>query len=72
MLTVEAVAKQLKVSRSKVYALIQAGKLAAHRLPAIRVANQDLAEFLGTCRTDSPPIESIWMQPRQIKLKHLR
>lgn len=69
MLRVEDVAKQLRLSRSKIYTLIDSGKLVAHRLPAIRVAEQDLNDFLAGCRDGTrapePPI-------RSIKLKHLR
>lgn len=67
--TVDAVAKQLSVSRSKVYALIDSGKLAAHRLPAIRVSDDQIQEFLDGCRSQPP---SSLPRTQTIKLKHLR
>lgn len=67
--TVENVARLLSVSRSKVYALIEGGRLPAHRLPAIRVSQDDLNGFLDGCRTTSrAPVP----KTQTIKLKHLR
>lgn len=67
--TVEEVASQLRVSRSKIYALIESGRLTAHRLPAIRVSDDDLQEFLGECRSSS---RQTLPRTQTIKLKHLR
>lgn len=72
LLTVDEVASQLRLSRSKVYILIQSGKLTAYRMPAIRVSHQDLREFLDNCRTESCRDEPRWRGVPQIKLKHLR
>jgi excisionase family DNA binding protein len=69
LLTVNDVARRLRVSRSKVYALIESGRLAAHRLPAIRVTQIDLDHFLNGCR-HSPRSEEPAI--RTVKLRHLR
>lgn len=60
VLTVEQAASRLKVSRSLVYSLIEAGKLTCHRIGigrgTIRLSSTDLETFLKTCRTsESPP-----------------
>jgi excisionase family DNA binding protein len=69
LMTVADIARQLNVSRSKIYGLIAGGSLQVHRLPAIRVSQDDLHEFLGACRTQPRSTE-----PRAgtIRLKHLR
>ncbi len=67
---VDDVARLLNVSRSKIYGLIARGDLTVHRLPAIRVSQEDLGEFLAGCRSHrSRPSEP---RPSTIKLKHLR
>ncbi len=70
LLTVDEVAGQLNVSRSKIYGLIARGELTVHRLPAIRVSQEDLCEFLASCRRPKSPRNG--PGPRMIKLKHLR
>jgi excisionase family DNA binding protein len=70
LFTVDDVARQLKLSRSKIYGLIAQGKLPVHRLPAIRVSQQDLHEFLAGCRSHrSQPSDS---KVLPVRLKHLR
>lgn len=64
------VARQLNLSRSKIYGLIARGELTVHRLPAIRVSQEDLSEFLTTCRSQKSPRSG--RRPVMIKLKHLR
>ena len=54
MLKVTQVAEQLNVSESIVYALINGGQLAHHRIGVgrgtIRVSNEDLEAYLASCR----------------------
>lgn len=55
MLTVPEVAERLRVAVSTVYALVETGKLEAFRIGpndgAIRVSEEQLAEYLATCRS---------------------
>lgn len=67
--TVDEVAQQLRVSRSKIYGLIARGKLNVHRLPAIRVSQQDIQEFLEGSRSQYRPAV---FRSATIRLKHLR
>ena len=64
MFTVKEVAEKLNVSAQCVYALIDAGKLIAHRIGlgrgTIRVSEDDLQAYLDESRGDS------------IKTNHLR
>ena len=69
MLTVADVALRLKVSESKVRQLIECGKLVVHRLPAIRISEEDLAEYLDACRCVPVQQERRASLP---KLKHLK
>lgn len=47
-------AERLKVSLSTVYGLIDAGKIACHRIGcgrgAVRISEEDLAAYLESCR----------------------
>jgi excisionase family DNA binding protein len=75
MMTVKEVASQLRVSATCVYQLIEAGKLACHRIGlgrgAIRVAEADLAAFVDGCRQE--PGEGMQSSSRPAKrLKHLK
>jgi excisionase family DNA binding protein len=72
LLTVDEVAARLRISRTKVYELIQSGALSAYRLPAIRIANQDLEQFLANCRTEPRQDHPTWQRLKPVKLKHLR
>lgn len=69
MFTVNEVAEQLRVSRSVVYALIDAGKLVSHRIGlgrgTIRVAEEDLAAYLDACKVQQP-------QVRNQRLRHIQ
>jgi excisionase family DNA binding protein len=74
LLTVRDVAKRLAVSASSVYALVETGRLACHRIGigrgTIRIDETDLAAFLDACRSAPRPA------PRRAstrpQLKHLR
>jgi excisionase family DNA binding protein len=57
LLTVREVAERLKVSTATVYALCEAGRLAFVRISthAIRIAEADLAAYLGGQRLQRPP-----------------
>jgi len=54
MLSVTEVAERLNVSDSLVYALVEAGKIAVHRIGlgrgAIRIHESDLELYLASCR----------------------
>ncbi|MCB9950051.1 MAG: helix-turn-helix domain-containing protein [Planctomycetaceae bacterium] len=74
LLTVEQAATQLQVSRSVVYALVERGKLACHRIGlgrgTIRIAQSDLDTYLESCREGDRIEEPT--APRRAKLKHIR
>jgi excisionase family DNA binding protein len=59
MMTVTQVAEQLQVSKSIVYALIEARQLRCHRIGlgrgTIRVSEADLAAYLGQSRAQEKP-----------------
>ena len=70
LFTVDEVARQLNVSRSKIYGLIARGDLTVHRLPAIRVSQDDIQEFLAGCRSQRSRPNG--PRPSMVQLKHLR
>ena len=74
MLTVKEVAGELRVSATCVYQLIEAGKLACHRIGvgrgAIRIAEADLAAFIEGCRQQ--PGERLQASRPAVRLKHLK
>ena len=57
LMTVKEVAHRLRVSASLVYQLVDAGKLACHRIGngrgAIRIRPDDLANYLQVCRREA-------------------
>ena len=71
--TVQEVAEQIRASPSLVYRLIERGRLRCIRLGGrrarIRVAQQDLAEFLDSNRVTR---ESAKAAPPRRRLKHLK
>ncbi|MFW6114628.1 MAG: helix-turn-helix domain-containing protein [bacterium] len=74
LLSPREVAQALSVSRSLVYRLIDTGKMPYHRIGerrgAIRVSEDDLADFLATCRREVQ--EEARRPPQRVrKLKHL-
>ena len=73
MLRVKQVAERLNLSESKVYELVDQGKLGHHRMDgAIRVSEEQIAEYLaGTRREPAAPRERKTTGPR-LKLTHVR
>ncbi len=77
MLRPRDVARALNVSRSLVYELVEKGRLPHHRVGvgrgAIRISENDVAEFLRSCRSDTREVngKSVKRSPRR-KLRHLK
>lgn len=70
-LTVKQVAEILQLSRSKVYQLIESGKLHSHKIEgSIRVAAEDLSAYLAQCRVTSAKQITPKKAPR-VRLKHI-
>lgn len=73
MLKVNQVAEELNVSESIVYALIDAGRLACHRIGVgrgtIRVSNEDLDAYLASCRDEKTEQSRPVARPR---LRHIK
>ena len=73
LLTVRDTAERLNVSRNCVYQLVDAGKLACHRIGigrgAIRITEEDIETYLASCRVEKlePP-----RRVTRLKLKHLK
>ena len=77
MLTVREVAARLRVSPTCVYQLIARRRLACHRIGAgrgtVRVAEEDLDDYLHSCRKEKTKDEGNPRSPRPSRrLKHLR
>jgi excisionase family DNA binding protein len=70
VLTVADVAQLLKVSESKIRQAIECGELVVHRLPAIRISEEDLAAYLQSRR--SVPPERKQQRASVPRLKHLK
>ena len=74
LLTVLDVAKQLAVSPSLVYQLVESERLAHHRIGTgrgtIRISQTDLDSYLTACRAESP--EKTAPPIRRKRLKHIR
>lgn len=72
MLKVSEVALRLNLSPSKVYELIDDGELAHHRIGgAIRVSEEQLAEFLDETKRDRRESRRRRSQPRPPPLRHV-
>jgi len=73
LLTVREVSTRLRVSPSLVYQLVEAGKLACHRIGtgrgAIRVSSSDLEAYLQGCRSER---QAPTPKPPRPRLKHLK
>ena len=72
MLKVSQVAKRLNLSGSKVYELIEQGKLFHHRMGgAIRVSEEQLQRFLEETKRERSPSENRQPRARVRTFKHL-
>ncbi len=73
MFTVREVSTRLRVSQSLVYQLVEAGKLACHRIRtgrgAIRISLLDLEAYLQECRSEK---QTPMPKPSRPRLKHLK
>ena len=73
LFTVEQASEQLQVSKSIIYALVESGKLACHRIGmgrgTIRISHSDIQSYLESCRYGEFVEEPV---PRRTKLKHIR
>ena len=73
LISVADVAERLNVSNACVYRIVQSGKLPCHRIGngrgTVRIAEEDLAEYLNTCR-----VEKSNRAPRlsRSRLKHIK
>ena len=65
MLKVNQVAERLNCSVATVYHLIETERLPHYRCPGIRVSEEQLAEYLESCRRGPP-------QPAPVKFKHVK
>ena len=71
MLTVKDVAEKLQIAAGTVYALIESGRLVAHRFGngrgTIRVTEEDLNAYIESCRQG----KSVEKRTRRPCLKHI-
>ncbi len=72
MLKVADVAKRLSCSVAKVYQLIESKRLPHYRCPAIRVSEEQLAEYLASCSVAAASASRSPSKPPRTKLKHIR
>ncbi len=73
MLRIKQVAERLNLSESKVYELVEQGKLGHHRMDgAIRVSEEQLAEYLETTKREGRDAASRKPRQRRPELRHLR
>lgn len=76
MHTVRDVARLLHVSESAVYALIDSGQLACHRIGngrgVIRISGDDLDRYLGTCRVEKARKGGKPVRVSRRSLKHIQ
>lgn len=72
MLKVNQVAERLNCSVGTVYQLVETGKLAHYRCPGIRVSEEQLAEYLETCRRGPQPPKPPPVEFQFRKLRHIR
>lgn len=74
-LTVKQTASHLQISDSAVYALVQSGKLASHRVGngrgTIRISRDDLSQFIDGCRVEFE-LQELAPAHRRPKLRHIR
>lgn len=70
LLTVKQVADRLRLSKSKVYELIDRGHIVPHRFGgSIRITATDLGAYIDSCRVERQPQRKPARRPR---LKHVQ
>lgn len=73
MLTVREIASRLRLSQSKVYALLAQQRLAHYRLDgAIRVSEEQLMAYLEGCLAGPPAQSEQRRVLKHVKLKHIK
>lgn len=73
MLKVSELAMRLSLSESKIYQLVEGGKLSHHRFGgAIRFSEEQIAEFLEETKQESQEHEPRQRQSRLPRLRHVR
>ncbi len=70
MMRVSQVAERLNCSIATVYHLVESKRLAHYRCPGVRVSEEQLAEYLESCRIGTTQPTPQRRQPLQ--LKHIR
>ncbi|MSR56018.1 MAG: DNA-binding protein [Gemmataceae bacterium] len=66
-------AKRLNLSESKVYEMVERGELPHHRFGgAIRVSEEQIAEYLEETKRECREPEGRISQPRRPQLRHVR
>ena len=69
MLKVSQVAELLNCSVATVYQLVESKRLPHFRCPGIRVSDEQLAEYLESCRNDVA--QRVACKPQRLRLKHM-
>ena len=73
MLRVKQVADRLNLSESKIYEMVERGELPHHRFGgAIRVSEEQIAEYLEETKRERREPEPRKSQPRRPQLRHVR
>ncbi len=73
MLRVKQVAERLNLSQSKIYEMVESGELPHHRFGgAIRVSEDQIAEYLEETKQERREPEPRKSQPRRPQLRHVR
>ena len=70
MLKVSQVAERLNCSVGTVYQLVESKRLPHYRCPGIRVSEEQLVEYLESCRTEVA--QRFAPKPQRVRLKHIR
>ncbi len=70
MLKVSQVAERLNCSIGTVYQLVESKRLPHYRCPGIRISEEQLAEYLESCRTEVAQ-PAAYKLPR-VQFKHAR
>lgn len=70
MMKVNQVAERLNCSISTVYQLVESKRLAHYHCPGIRVSEEQLAEYLESCLSETSQPKSPKRKP--VQLRHIR